>query len=280
MPFYRDTLGLPDSAFALLRDLIHDRTGLFYDNGKNELLTDKLSPLVVDRGFNSFLDYYYLLRYDSGAEEEWKRVLNALSVQETYFWREIDQVQTVVDILVPQHFSQYPSKPLRIWSSACATGEEPLTLAIALNEKGWFERAPIEIHGSDASTVAIEKARRGVYRERSFRHLAPRLRDKYFTERERSWEVEPELHNRIKWSVANLTEEADIAMLATNTQIIFCRNLFIYFSEKSILKTLKMFYRMMSSPGHLFVGASESLLRLKTDFEFQELGPSFVYVKR
>ena len=280
MPFYRDTLGLPDSAFALLRDLIHERTGLYYDNGKNELLTDKLSPLVVDRGFNSFLDYYYLLRYDSGAEEEWKRVLNALSVQETYFWREIDQVHAVVDILVPQYFSQNPLTPLRIWSSACATGEEPLTLAMALSESGWFDRGPIQIYGSDASTAAIQKAKRGVYRERAFRNLVPRLRSKYFSERERHWEIQMELHRRINWRVANLAKEDDVSMLATNTQIIFCRNLFIYFSEDSILKTLKMFYRMMSSPGYLFVGASESLLRLKTDFEFQELGAAFVYVKR
>lgn len=280
MPFYRDTLGLPDSAFALLRDLIHERTGLFYDNGKNEMLTDKLSPLVIDRGFNSFLDYYYLLRYDASAQEEWKRVMNALSVQETYFWREIDQVHALVDVLVPQYFSTYRSEPLRIWSAACATGEEPLTLAMALNEKGWFDRAPIEIYASDASTSAIEKARNGVYRERSFRNLSPGLRARYFIEKERVWQVEPTIHRRIKWSVTNLAAEADAGKLANTLQIIFCRNMFIYFSEESIRKTLLMFYRMMTSPAYLFVGASESLLRLTTDFEFEEVGGAFVYVKR
>jgi chemotaxis protein methyltransferase CheR len=280
MPFYRDTLGLPDSAFGLLRDLIHERTGLFYDNGKSDLLTDKLSPLVIDRGFKSFLDYYYLLRYDSGSDQEWTKVMNALSVQETYFWREIDQVHALVEGLVPQYFSGHRLRPMRIWSAACATGEEPITLAIALNEKGWFDRAPIEIYASDASSSAITKAKNGEYRERSFRSLPPDLRAKYFVQRERSWHLDPSIHRRIKWSITNLADEADVAKLPTNIHTIFCRNMFIYFSEASIRKTLQVFYRIMTSPGHLFVSASESLLRITNDFEFQELCGAFVYVKR
>jgi chemotaxis protein methyltransferase CheR len=180
MEFYKDTLGLPDSAFVLLRDLIHERTGLFYDKGKSDLLTDKLSPLVIERGFKSFLDYYFLLKYDAEADQEWKRVIDALSVQETYFWREADQIQALADVLVPEHFSAGRREPLRIWSAACATGEEPLTIAMALNEKGWLRRAPIERLASDASPSAIGKARRGLYGERSFRNLAPELRAKYF----------------------------------------------------------------------------------------------------
>jgi len=278
MAFYQETLGLPDGAFSLLRDLIHERTGLFYDNGKCETLTDKLSPLVVERGFGSFLDYYFLLKYDDNAAE-WNRVMDALSVQETYFYREVDQVTTLVDVLVPEYFSKSHGRPLRIWSAACATGEEPLSIAMALNEKGWLGRAPIEIYASDASTNAIEKAKRGVYRERSFRNLSPLLRAKYFSPAGESWRVAPELHAKVMWSVANLTSEADVALLA-RSKVIFCRNVFIYFSEKSIRKTLRIYHRLMTSPGYLFVGASESLIRLTTDFEFKEVDGSFVYVKR
>jgi chemotaxis protein methyltransferase CheR len=278
MPFYRDILGLPDSAFALLRNLIHERTGLFYENGKSDLLTDKLSPLVIERGFNSFLDYYYLLKYDTRTDDEWRRVIDALSVQETYFWREMDQVRALVDVLVPKHFAAHPTLPLRIWSAACATGEEPLTIAMALDEKGWFDRAPIEIYASDASPSALAKARRGVYRERSFRSLPPRLRAKYFIEEPGTWRVLPELLARVKWRLANLVVEADVAPLAS-APIIFCRNVFIYFSQDSLRKVVNLFSRAMPTPGYLFVGASESLLRLATDFDFQEIGGAFVYVK-
>lgn len=279
MPFYTESLGLPDSAFALLRDLIRERTGLFYENEKGDLLTDKLAPLVIDRGFTSFLDYYYLLKYDSDSGEDWKRVMDALSVQETYFWREMDQIRALVDVLAPRHFSTFPGKPLRIWSAACASGEEPLSIAMALSERGWFDRAPIEIAATDASARAIEKAQQGLYRGRSFRALPPGLRDKYFTQEQGGWRIAPELRARIKWSIANLMTEPEVAHLAASN-VIFCRNVFIYFSDDSIRKAVSLFFRLMPSPGYLFVAASESLLRLTTGFEFEEIGGAFVYVKR
>ncbi|MFL6213131.1 MAG: CheR family methyltransferase [Blastocatellia bacterium] len=278
MAFTTESLGLPDGALALLRDLIHERTGLFYEKGKSDLLTDKLAPLVVERGFNSLLDYYYLLKYDAEAGDEWRRVMDALSVQETYFGRESDQVRALVDVLVPQYFSTARTAPLRIWSAACATGEEPLSIAMALDERGWFDRAPIEIYASDASNAAISRAQRGVYRERSFRGLAPQLRERYFSAEREGWRVAPELQSRVRWSVANLMVESEVAWLAM-ASVIFCRNVFIYFSQDSIRKAVTLFSRLMPKPGYLFVGASESLLRLTTDFDFQEIGGAFVYVK-
>ncbi|MGA9767816.1 MAG: protein-glutamate O-methyltransferase CheR [Blastocatellia bacterium] len=279
MTFYSESLGLSGSAFVLLRDLIHERTGLFYDNGKSDLLTDKLSPLLVERGFNSFLDYYYLLKYDGEADAEWKRVVNALSVQETFFWREVDQVRAVADVLVPQYLSANCVRPLKIWSAACATGEEPLSIAMALNEKGWFDRMQIEIHATDASSIALERARSGLYRERSFRSLPPELREKYFTAENGAHRIAPELHKRVRWATANITNEADVAQLATAT-IIFCRNVFIYFSDDAIQKTVRQFAARMPEPGYLFTAASESLLRLTTTLQFQEIGGAFVYVKQ
>ena len=278
MNFYADTLGLSDSAFVLLRDLIHERTGLYYDSGKIDLLTDKLSPLVIERGFNSFLDYYYLLKYDAQAGDEWKRVIDALSVQETFFWRGIDQVQAVVNHIVPKYFATSHPQPLRIWSAACATGEEPLSIAMALEEKGWFQRAPIEIYATDASYAAITKAQRGLYRERSFRSLPPNLHSKYFKQEQNTWRVAPEIHARVKYGVANLLSETDVAMRAMAT-VIFCRNVFIYFSEDAIRKTVRRFAERMLAPGYLFVASSESLLRVTTDLQFREIGDAFVYVK-
>ncbi len=278
MPFYAETLGLSGSAFTLLRDLIHERLGLFYENGKNELLMDKLSPLVLERGFTSFLDYYYLLKYDPEAPQEWKRVMDALSVQETFFWREMDQVRALVEVVVPQYFSIRRAQPLRIWSAACATGEEPLSIAMALNEERWFERAAIEIYASDASLAAIERARRGAYRERSFRNLPAQLREKYFREEAGVSHVASDLHSRIRWANVNLMDEREVAIFAT-ASIIFCRNVFIYFSENAIRKTVELFAGHMAEPGYLFVAASESLLRLTTHFQFQEIGGAFVYVK-
>jgi len=278
MGFYSEAIELNESAFNILRDLIHERLGLFFENGKRDILADKLSPLVVNCGFSSFLDYYYLLKYDADADPEWERVIDALSTQETYFWREMDQIEALVQVLAPEHFARQPGMPLRIWSAACASGEEPLTIAMALNEAGWFGRAPIEIIASDASPAALAKARKGVYRERSFRTLPERLREKYFVDRGGTWSISPELHARVRWIKANLLNEAEMGSLARSS-IIVCRNVFIYFSESTIRRTVHLFHDRMISPGFLLLGASESLLKITTRFDLQGIGGAFVYVK-
>jgi chemotaxis protein methyltransferase CheR len=272
-------LALPEGTSRLIRSLVNERIGMFFDNGKSDLLIDKLSPLVIERGFSSYLDYYYLLKYDPAARAEWQNVVNALSVQETYFWREIDQVRALVQTLVPQWHARNGKSTLRIWSAACATGEEPLTIAMALNEAGWFDRASIEIVASDASTKAIDRAVQGVYRERAFRNLPAPLRARYFEPDGSCWRVRSDIHSRIKWQVANLIEEDQIAPLAA-ADFIFCRNVFIYFSESAIGQVVRSFARFMRPPGHLFIGAAESLLRLTTDYNLTEIDDAFVYVKR
>ncbi|HKX31169.1 MAG TPA: protein-glutamate O-methyltransferase CheR [Blastocatellia bacterium] len=279
MRFYAETLGLPRGAEALLCDLIHERTGLFFDTGKQDLLIDKLAPLVVERGFNSFLDYYYWLKYDAGAEQEWGQVMDALSVQETYFWREIDQVTALVEILMPELIARFGQKGVRIWSAPCATGEEPLTIAMALNEAGWFDRAQIEIYGSDASRGAIEKAQQGFYRPRSFRNLSPALRDKYFQAEDGGWRVKPDLHARIQWRVTNLINHDEARRMAA-VPVIFCRNVFIYFSAEMVRRTVRLFAELIPRSGYLCVGSSESLLKLTDDFELQEIGGAFIYVRK
>lgn len=271
-------LDLPVGVFVILRDLIRDRIGTSFEDDKRDLLAVKLTDRVRALGLRSFLDYYYLLKYDPGGEDEWARLTDALSVQETYFWREVDPVRALVDVLVPEHVAAGRG-PVRVWSAACATGEEPLSIAIALAEAGWFGRADVELWASDVSPAALEKARLGVYRERAFRSLPPDLRRKYFTPVAGGWKVAPDLHARIRFVRANLLEPTETAALAT-APFVFCRNVFIYFSAATVARVVRHFADRMPRPGHLFVGASESLLRATTAFQLEEIGGAFVYVKR
>jgi chemotaxis protein methyltransferase CheR len=273
-------LGLSPAAVPLLRDLIHERTGLYYDAGRQDTLADRLAPLVVERGFASFLDYYYLLKYDADATDEWPRVMDALAVPETYFWRESDQLRAIVGIVVPELVRAHPGVPVRIWSVPCSTGEEPLTIAMMLHQAGWFDRAAIEIYASDASQAAIARARAGRFRERSFRNLPLHLRQRYFTQDRDTWVIDPEIHARVtSWSVVNVLCEGDVARHG-RVPIVFCRNLFIYFSQAGVRQVVSQLARLMPSPGYLCVGASESLLRVTTAFDLEEIGGAFVYVKR
>jgi chemotaxis protein methyltransferase CheR len=277
MQYRADSLGLSGSIPTILRDLIHERLGLMYDLHQFDQVADRLAPLIVARGLGSFLDYYYLLKYSAGSEE-WLEVMDALAVQETYFWREIDQLRAVVSCVVPALVEALNGEPLRIWSIPCATGEEPLTIAMLLSEAGWFERAPIELIGSDASPRAVARAREGRYTERSFRNLPAAMRAKYFVEGDSYRSVVPELARRVTYDVVNLMEEDQVARHAS-APVIFCRNVFIYFSDQSIRRTLNVLERHMPSPGYLCVAASESLLRRTTAFELQEIGGAFMYVK-
>lgn len=279
MKFSSEALGLPDSSFLLLRDLILERTGMSFSDSSRDLLAEKLFSRVVACGFSSFLDYYYLLKYDENASQEWKHLMDAITVQETFFWRETDQIKALVNVLVPEFFAKFPTRTLRIWSAACATGEEPISIAIALNEAGLLDKLPIRIYASDASANAIAKAKSGLYRDRSFRNLPLHLQNKYFADLgNNQWKIVPEIHHQIEWAIANLMEESEIEHLAV-ANIIFCRNVFIYFSSDAICKTVDIFYKNMPKPAYLCIAASESLLRINKSFELQEIGGAFIYVK-
>jgi chemotaxis protein methyltransferase CheR len=268
-----------ENALHLLVELILERTGLMYENSRVDLLIDRLTPLVIERGFDSFLDYYYLLKYDHQSEKEWRRLEAALAVNETYFWREFDQIQAAVDILIPHLQRSRPGVPVRIWHAGCATGEEPYSLAIALHLADRFSDGPIEISATDLNTEALARARAGIYRPRSFRTLPPSIRDTYFTPLSKSeFLLSDNIRAKVHFSHLNLMDQKMMA-LRQNYDIIFCRNVFIYFAPTAIKSVVTHFYHSLNSNGYLFVAAAESLLRFTTQFEFVEMGGVFTYRK-
>jgi chemotaxis protein methyltransferase CheR len=281
MPFTPSNAGpaptIPPGVPTLLRDLIHERTGIYFEDERLDTLLDKLSERVAAQSCSSYLDYYYILKYEDRGREEWLRVMDAFSVQETYFWREFVQIRTLVELIVPAWFKT-GRKPLRIWSAACATGEEPFSLAIALEEAGWG-RHPISIRASDASEAALARASAGIYRERSFRSLPPELRERYFQPVPEGTRILRERLLPVTFSRANLVSLGDIADLAA-AEVIFCRNVFIYFSPEAIRRTVRLFAQAMPDNGHLFVGASESLLKLTDQFELRDVNDAFVYLRK
>ena len=270
---------MPPGTLALLRDLILERAGMHYDDQRLDVLADRLTPLALARGFDSLLDYYYLLKYDQ-ADDDWARAIDALSVQETYFWRELDQVQALATEILPRLRAAH-RHPIRIWSLPCASGEEPLSLAIALTEAGWFSRAAIEIHAADASQAALERAGGRRYGARSFRQLPEALRDRYFDHdtARGDWTVKKAIHDRVtSWSRLNAVRRSDLEALR-GADVVFCRNLFIYFQEATVRRVVDSLADLMASPAFLCVGAAESLLRITTRFDLQDLAGAYVYVR-
>ena len=270
---------IPHGTLALLRDLVSAHTGMYYDDVRVDTLADRLTPLALARGFDSLLDYYYLLKYDA-RPEDWAHAIDALSVHETYFWREADQFTALTTTILPRLTAMH-QRPIRIWSLPCSTGEEPLSLAIALTEAGSFSRTPIEIFAADASHSALARARAGRYGRRAFRQLPETLRARYFEPGPGAgeWTVSPAIHDRItSWQQLNAAQRDHLARLR-GADVIFCRNLFIYFQEPTVRRVVEGFADEMSTPGYLCVGAAESLLRITRRFDLQDVGGAYVYVK-
>jgi chemotaxis protein methyltransferase CheR len=252
---------------------------MFYDEQRLPLLLDRLSTRAVERGFDSLLDYYYLLKYDDDAAEEWARAIDALSVQETYFWRESDHLRALTSAILPRLAPT--GRRIRIWSMPCATGEEPLSIAMALNEAGWYQRATIELSASDASEAALNRAATRLYSGRSFRQLPLALKERYFeaVEGTSSWRISDQIYNKVhSWTRVNAVRDDELLPHAA-ADVIFCRNLFIYFDAATVQRVVSQFAERMPSPGFLCVGAAESLLRLNTKFDLQDFDGAYVYVK-
>lgn len=274
-----ETPELPEATFQLLRDVIEARTGTYFDDNKRVLLADKLSELVAATGMTSFLEYYYALRYDDPRGEHTSALFDRLAVPETYFWRQPEHFTALATVVAPRFFQDHPDRTLRIWSGACCTGEEPLSIAIALAEAGLLGTRPIEIVGTDASRAMITGALNAVYTERAFRQIPRNLREKYFDATPRGgWRPKSWLLSAITYEVASLTNPATITRFGT-ADVVFCRNVFIYFGDHTVRAIAQRLAQTMPEDGYLFLGAAESLTRLGVDLELAQVAEAFVYVK-
>ena len=270
-------IDLPDDVFRLMRDEIYKRTGMWFADSSKYLLQKRLSPRARELNFDSFQKYFYFLQYDPRAESEFDQIYDLVTTNETYFFREPAQLTAFIDEIVPDILSRKPVKKVRVWSAGCSSGEEPYSLAILLQEAGWYERAAFEIFASDINQQVLQKARRGQYRESAFRSTEATLRDKYFArEPDGSWKIKDEVRNRVSFGRLNLYDEARVSLLG-HLDIIFCRNVIIYFDDSSKRVVVTNFYNRLVDGGYLLLGHSESLISLSTQFKLRHLKNDMVY---
>ena len=261
--------------FAILAGLVEERVGLHYGPSERDVFLDKVTARATDAGFESLLDYYYRLRYDDPAGEELADLVESLLVHETYFFRELDPLIVAVEDVVGRRVAA-GDRP-RIWSAACSTGEEPLTLAMLLAERGWLDQ--VDLVATDLSRKALDRARRGLFSRRSIRDRAPPgLVARWLREREGGFEVDRRLIDAVTWSRLNLIDRDAIAALG-RFDLVLCRNALIYFTDERSAEIARSLAGSLRPGGALLVGVSESLLRFATPLECQERRGSFLYGK-
>ncbi len=268
------SLPLSPQVFSILASLVEELTGLHYRIDECELLADKLSPRAVERGFGSLLDYYYFLRYDPAVAAELPHLIDALVVNETYFFRETPALELVVNRLVPELLDQGVEP--RIWCAACSTGEEPFTLAMLLDAAGLLGR--VEIVASDISQRVLNHARAGIYRRRSLRALPESAVGRWLTREGDAVKVAPRIAEAVELRRVNLVSCSEFAAAAP-FDLVICRNVLIYFSDETIQAVLTTIAQRLKPGGCLLVGASESLMRFDSTFRCEEHGGVFFYRK-
>ncbi|MBI5848645.1 MAG: protein-glutamate O-methyltransferase CheR [Nitrospirae bacterium] len=274
-----EIIPLPEDVFRLIRDIIKDYCGLYFDDTSRYLLEKRLSRRIRNHHLSDFRDYYRFIRYDKRAEEELTAIMDVLTVNETYFFREQNQLKAFSEeILEELRTVNREKKTLRVWSAGCSTGEEPYTIAMLINEKGHFHGWDIEVHGSDINQRVLQTARRGVYRRNSFRTTEPYFMSKYFVEEDGSFKISDAAKKHVNFSYLNLLDPFKSKFLG-KMDVIFCRNVLIYFDNASRRRVIENFHDRLVDGGYLLLGHAESLINISTAFTLKHLKNDMVYQK-
>jgi chemotaxis protein methyltransferase CheR len=268
-------LAVSPQVFAILTGLIEERVGLSYSLSDKPIFDGKVSARALDAGFASMLDYYYFLRYDDPEQLEFRALVEALLVHETFFFRELDSLEVALtQFVVPCIAARGRA---RIWSAACSTGEEPVTMAMLLSEQEQLEQ--VTLVASDLSEDVLRRARSGTFSPRALRqHRSHRLAARYLEARPDALQVAPALLSKIDFRCVNLAEDEACAALGT-FDLIVCRNVLIYFGDVCARKVVERLTAALRPGGVLLVGVSESLLRFGTSLVCEEHGGVFFYRK-
>ncbi len=250
--------------FRLLRDIIRERFGIFYDDQKQFLLLSRLQTRLSKRSLTSYAEYVKFLRFGAEREAEFRDLASVLSNNETYFFRERAQVKALCGNILTE--LQAVSPRLRVWSAACSSGEEPYSLAMSLLETGRIAESNISIRATDISPRVLEICKRGFYRALSFRATEPAMVQRYFTVSGDGFVIADRIKRLVQFGTLNLMDERKVAAHGP-FDAIFCRNVLIYFDKPTQKRVVESFARALRSGGYVFLGHAESLFALTDLYE-------------
>jgi len=281
-PFETD-ISMSEEEFRLLRDLVYSHCGLWFDDQNAYLLEKRLIRRLIVNQLKTFREYYQFLRFNRKRENELEEIMDLLTTNETYFFREEYQLKAFTDEIVPELCTAKGTKKtdrrIRVWSAGCSTGEEPYTIAMLLLEMDYLRDWSIEIIGTDISQRVLHHARRGIYGSSAFRSTDDYFRRKYFEQQQDgNYRVMDNVRKLVTISHLNLLDSTRMRMLG-NFDLIFCRNVIIYFDQVAKKKVVESFYQVLRESGYLLLGHSESLMNLTTLFTLRHFKNDMVYQK-
>ncbi len=279
MPFFTPPIPMGNEEFRLLRDFIYRHCGLHFGEDSKYLLERRLSKRLQTLQIKNYKDYYYHLRYNKNKDEELTEVVNELTTNETYFFREDFQLKTLTREILPEIVARKEKageRKLRIWSAGCSSGEEPYTLAMLLLDMPLLDGWQVDIIGTDISQRVLQVARKGIYGSSSFRSTDDLYVRRFFTEVDGKHRIADRVRERVTISYLNLFDSSKVALLG-KMDIVFCRNVIIYFDLAAKKRVIDSFYKRLAPEGFLLLGHSESLMNISNDFILRHFAHDMVY---
>lgn len=270
--------GLSDAELDRLCDFIYRRTGMSFGEARRYFIDRRLRDRLRATGHGNFRDYFVMVLSDA---REYEQLVSSLTVNETYFYREEHQFRCLTQSVLPRIMRRKrPGDLIRLWSLPCATGEEPYSIAIWLLEN-WpgVDDWQVEIVGSDIDTHVLESAAEGLYHSRSLMRLPASLADRYFNrEGDGLFRIIPDLRSSIRFSHVNVMDR-ELMAAQGRFDIVFCRNMLIYFDEKSRREAIGNLYDCLEAEGFVLLGHAESMSRVSSLFEVRRFDEAIIYQK-
>ena len=273
-------ISISDEVFKQFRDFIYEKSGIFIPDNKKYFLENRLGRRIQELNLKGYEDYLYDLRYNSN-HHELQRLFDLITTNETFFFREPQQFEVFRGELLNKitvENAKTGRRDIKIWSAASSTGEEAYTVSMVLLEKvelGGFKK---DIFASDISESVLASARAGIYGSYSIRNVPSGYLNKYFKNTDQQYSLSSAVKSMVKFSKINLVEEKDVRMMR-GVDVVFCRNVLIYFDDKAKQKVVSHLYDALRPGGYLFIGTSESLHNLTRAFRPVVINKVIIYQK-
>ena len=265
--------------FKKLSDVVYRRAGIAIGEKRYAILKPKIEAYMEKKGHKNFREYFHSIRFDP-TNENMQDLMNIITINETYFFRENYQFEVLVNHVLYELDKIRPSnKPLRILCAPSSTGEEPYSIALHLLQEGKLvEKRDFELVGIDIDSTVINKAKLGKYTKRSVEFLPPALKSEYFTQKGLFFEIADFLRDVVDFKVANVMNKNEMRALG-KFDVIFSRNMLIYFDDTSRREVATTFHNMLNPSGFVFLGHAESMNRIVSTFKTKKYDNTIVYQK-
>lgn len=274
---------LSQEEFLQFRDFISQESGLYFDTEKIDILKSALGKRLAKQNHSSFQEYYNFLKFHPKGRIEAREFLDLVTIGETYFFRNKHSFDVLMWSILPeiiQRKIQGKDKSICVWSAGCSNGDEAYSIAIAIIEtlpdyKDWN----ISVFGTDLNRQSITRAKEGIYTKKSVSHLPQEYIDKYFQKRGDNFILDDSIKGMVNFESHNLAKDPFFLEGMQNLDIIFCRNVTIYFDFETTKRIINSFYNCLSPGGYLFIGHAETLWQVTDKFMPIEFAQAFVYKK-